>query len=202
MEAIASRLWTRTREGSCTRATSHGTSRGNHLFPRPRQSDWECPIYHPVPKRRITCTSSRYMSLLPRLPPLLRPLQLPSHRCLHQSSPHQHKSPIALFGNWGMGRTCATRGETRAMRNSHHGMSLMSHTALVQPLATRDAFDEAFREHDLPKAENDLPTAPASDIPTPSTNAEAEASEHTEIWRGSRAWEFRGLLQAHTFGSA
>ena len=60
--------------------------------------------------------------------------------------------------------------------------------------------DEAFRKHELPQPEADLPTAPASDLPTPSTIAEAESSEHAEIWRGSRAREFSGLLQAHTFG--
>ena len=67
-----------------------------------------------------------------------------------------------------------TRGETRAMRNSHHSMGLMSHAALAQDLATREAFDEAFSEHELPKPEADLPTAPTSDLPTPSTIAEAE----------------------------
>ena len=93
------------------------------------------------------------------------------------------------------------RGETHAMRDSHNRMGLMSHAALAQQLATREAFDKAFREHDLLKAV-DLPTAPASDIPTPSTVAEAEASEQAEIWRGFRAREFSGLLQAHTFGPA
>ena len=48
-------------------------------------------------------------------------------------------------------------------------------------LATREAFGEAFREYALPKHEADLPTAPASDLPTPSTIAEAEAPEHAEI---------------------
>ena len=79
-----------------------------------------------------------------------------------------------------------TRDETRAMRDSHHSMGLMSHAALARELATREAFDEAFREHTLPKPEADLPTAPASDLPTPSTTAEVEASEHAELWRGSR----------------
>ena len=87
MGAIASRSWTRRREESCTRATLHGTSRGNRLFPRPRQLDRECPTYHPVPKRRTTCTSSRHLQLLPRLPPL----QLPPRRCLHQLSPHPRR---------------------------------------------------------------------------------------------------------------
>ena len=95
-----------------------------------------------------------------------------------------------------------TAGETRAMRDSHHRMGLTSHAALAQGLVTREAFGEAFREHTLPKPEADLTTAPASDLPTPSTTADAEASEHTEIWRGCRAREFSGLLQTHTFGPA
>ena len=95
-----------------------------------------------------------------------------------------------------------TRGETRAMRESPCNMGLMSHAALAQGIATREAFDEAFREHELPPPEVDLPTAPASDVPTPSTFAEAESSEHAAIWRDSRTREFRGLLQANTFGPA
>ena len=95
-----------------------------------------------------------------------------------------------------------TRGETRAMRESPHSMGLMSHAALAQGIATREAFDEAFREHELPPLHADRPTAPASDVPTPSTVAEAELSEHAAIWRDSRTREFRGLLQANTFGPA
>ena len=49
--------------GPCTRATPRGTSRENSLFPRPRQSDRECSVYYPVPKRRITCISSRHLPL-------------------------------------------------------------------------------------------------------------------------------------------
>ena len=95
-----------------------------------------------------------------------------------------------------------TRGETRAMGDSHHNMGLMSHATLARDLATREAFDEAFREYALLKPEADLPIASASDLPTPSTITKAEASEHAEIWRGSSARKFSGLLQAHTFGPA
>ena len=95
-----------------------------------------------------------------------------------------------------------TRGETRAMRESPRSMGLVSHAALAQGIATREAFDEAFREHELPPPDADLPTAPASDVPTPSTFAEAESSEHAALWRDSRTREFRGLLQADTFGPA
>ena len=64
-----------------------------------------------------------------------------------------------------------TRGETRAMRESPRSMGLMPHAALAQGIATHEAFDEAFHEHELPPPDADLPTAPASDVPTPSTVA-------------------------------
>ena len=105
-----------------------------------------------------------------------------------------HETDIHMLGR--------TRGETRAKRESPRNMGLMSHAALAQGIATREAFDEAFREHELPPPDADLPTAPASDVPTPSTFAEAESSEHAAIWRDSRTREFRGLLQANTFGPA
>ena len=95
-----------------------------------------------------------------------------------------------------------TRGETRAMLESPRSMGLMSHAALAQGIATREAFDEAFHEHELPPPDADLPTAPASDVPTPSTVAEADSSEHAAIWRNSRTQEFRGLRQANTLGPA
>ena len=82
------------------------------------------------------------------------------------------------------------RGETSAMRDFHHSMGLISYAALAQGLATREAFDEAFKKHALPKPEADLPTAAASNLPSSSTIAEAEALEHAEIWRGSRTREF------------
>ena len=95
-----------------------------------------------------------------------------------------------------------TRGETRAIRESPRSMGLMSHAALAPGRATREAFDEAFREHELPPQDADLPTAPDRDVPTPSTVAEADSSEPAATWRNSRTREFRGLLQANTFGPA
>ena len=191
--------------GSCTRATSRGTSRGNRSFPRLRQFDRACPSHRPVPKRRTTCTFSRSLHLLLRLLP---------HRCLRQPTPHPrrynppppdsipdrvvrelgHEADVRMPGR--------TRGETRVMRESPHSMGLMSHVALAQGMATREAFVEAFREHELPPPDVDLPTAPASGVPITSTIAEAESLEHAEIWRGSRTREFRGRLQANTFSPA
>ena len=67
------------------------------------------------------------------------------------------------------------------MRDSSHSMGLMSHAALAQGMATREGFDEALREHELPPPDADLPTALTSDVLIPSTIAEAESSEHAEI---------------------
>ena len=94
------------------------------------------------------------------------------------------------------------RGETRAIRESPHSMGLMSHAALARGIATREASDEAFHEHELPPPDADLLIAPASDVPTPFTVAEAESLEHAAIWRDSSTREFRGLLQANTFDPA
>ena len=108
------------------------------LIFRPRQSDRGCPIYHPVPKCRVTCISSRHLSLLPRPPPPLRPLQLPLYWCLHQFPPSSPPplNPSALIPDrvvralgheadvYMSGRT---RGKTRTMRDSHHSMGLMPH---------------------------------------------------------------------------
>ena len=88
------------------------------------------------------------------------------------------------------------------MRKSPRSMGLMSHAALAKGIATREAFDEAFHEHELPPPDAGLPAAPTSDVPTPSTVAEADSSEHAAIWRNSRTREFRGLLKANTFGPA
>ena len=74
-----------------------------------------------------------------------------------------------------------TRGETREMRESPRSMGLMSHAALAQGIATREAIDEAFHKHELPPPDADLQTAPASDVPTPSTVAEADVSEHAAV---------------------
>ena len=60
------------------------------------------------------------------------------------------------------------------MKESPHIMGLMSHAALAQGMVTREAFDETFKKHELPPPDADLPTAPASNVPIPSTIAEAE----------------------------
>ena len=73
-----------------------------------------------------------------------------------------------------------TRGETRAMREAsreyarRHGMPL-NHAALVSMLDKGEAIHEIIHEHG---ASPDLPTARASDLPTPVNVIEAETSPH------------------------
>ena len=45
----------------------------------------------------------------------------------------------------------------------------------------------------------DLPTAPASDLPTPARESDVDKSPHADIWRHSMRQEFDGLRQANTF---
>ena len=138
--------------------------------------------------------------------PPAAPVPAPDHAA--PAPPRQSTAPlpdrvVRELGHEGDARMPGcTRGETRAMRESPRSMDLMSHAALAQGIATREAFDEAFHEHELPPPDANLPTAPASDVPTPSIVAVADSSEHAAIWRNSRTRKFRGLLQANTFDPA
>ena len=79
-----------------------------------------------------------------------------------------------------------TRGETRAIQDSHRSMGLImiSDCAwLAKQVTNREAIDEAVREDGLPRTQSDLPTAFTAGLSAPSTVAEAEASEHVQIWR-------------------
>ena len=94
-----------------------------------------------------------------------------------------------------------TRGKSRAMREAsrenarRHGMPL-DHATLVSMLDKGEAIYEIIHEHG---ASPNLPTARASDLPTPAKVMEAETSPHTNIWRHSMNREFQGLLQVGTF---
>ena len=99
-----------------------------------------------------------------------------------------------------------TRGQTRAMREAsreyahhHRLLSTLDHATLVSILTKRESIDEAVRIRSPSRDSPDMPTAPASDLHTPTSVPETEASPHTEIWRPSMSREFHGLLQADTF---
>ena len=72
----------------------------------------------------------------------------------------------------------------------------LDHAALVSMLDKGGAIQEIIHEHG---ASPDLPTARASDLPTPANVMEVETSPDANIWRHSTNREFQGLLQAGTF---
>ena len=78
-------------------------------------------------------------------------------------------------------------------------LSTLDHAAPVTMLANRESIDEAVRNHSPSKDSSAMPTSHASDLHTPTSVSEAEASSHAEIWRQSMNREFHGLLQAGTF---
>ena len=92
-----------------------------------------------------------------------------------------------------------TRGEKHATRGTCHGMDLMSmveHVRRAKPGNYRRGSSRAWPAED---SKLGLLFAYASDFPAQSTVAEAEASEHAEIWRNSRV---RASLKAHGFAPA
>ena len=57
-------------------------------------------------------------------------------------------------------------------------------------------------QHGASKDSPDLPTAHASDLPTPNNVSDVEESPHADIWRHCMHQEFDGLLEAGTFAPA
>ena len=81
-----------------------------------------------------------------------------------------------------------------------HGlMSTRDHAALISMLATQESIEDAIRNYSPPNESPDMPTAPVSEIHTPTSVSEAEASPHADIWRHSMDRELHGLLLAGTF---
>ena len=100
-----------------------------------------------------------------------------------------------------------TRGETRALRdasrdNAHRYGIPLDHAAMVSMLARGEATSEIVRQYGASKGSLDLPTAYASDLPTPNNVSDVEKSSHADIWRHSMHQEFDSLLQAGTFAPA
>ena len=90
-----------------------------------------------------------------------------------------------------------TRGEIRALHDAsryyadRHGIPL-DHGAMVSMLAKGEATNEIVRQHGASKDSPDLPTALASDLPTPNNVSDVEKSPHADIWRHSMHQEFDG----------
>ena len=100
-----------------------------------------------------------------------------------------------------------TRGETRVVRDAsrdyahRHGIPL-NHAAMVSMMAKGEATNEIVCQHGASKDSPDLPTAYASDLPTPNNVSDVEKSPHADIWRHSMHQELDDLLQAGTFAPA
>ena len=100
-----------------------------------------------------------------------------------------------------------TRGKIRALRDAsqeyahRHGIPL-DHGAMVSMLAKGEATNEIVCQHGASKDSPDLPTAHASDLPTPNNVSDVEKSPQADIWRHSMHQESNGLLQAGTFAPA
>ena len=100
-----------------------------------------------------------------------------------------------------------TRGETRALRDAsrdyaHRHRILLDHAVMVSMLVKCEATNGIICQHGASKDSPDLPTAYASDLPTPNNVPDVERSPHSDIWRHSMHQEFNGLLQASTFAPA
>ena len=101
-----------------------------------------------------------------------------------------------------------TRGETRALRDAsrdyahRYGIPLDHAAIMVSMLAKGKAINDIVRQYGASKDSPDLPTAHASDMPTPNNVSDVEKSPHADIWRHSMHQEFNGLLQASTFAPA
>ena len=97
-----------------------------------------------------------------------------------------------------------TRGETHALRDAsreyahRHGIPL-DRGAMVSMLAKGEATNEIVRQYGASKNSPDLPTAHASDLPTPNNVSDVEKLPHADIWRHSMHQEFDSILQAGTF---
>ena len=68
--------------------------------------------------------------------------------------------------------------------------------------AKYEVTNEIVRQHGASKDSPDLPTAHASDLPTPNNVSDVEKLPHADIWRHSMHQDFNGLLQGGTFAPA
>ena len=116
----------------------------------------------------------------------------------HVGREQQHEGYEEMSGR-SRGQTQATREASREHAHHYGLLSTLDHAALVSMLANRESIDEAVQNHSPSKDSPDMPTAHASDLHTPTSVSEAEASPHEEIWRQSMNREFHGLLQVGTF---
>ena len=78
-------------------------------------------------------------------------------------------------------KTCAMRDVSRKYAHRHGLLLTMDRAALVSMLAIRESIDEDNRNDSSSNESPDMATAPASEIHTPTSVSEAEASQHTDV---------------------
>ena len=75
--------------------------------------------------------------------------------------------------------TCALRDASREYAH-RHGLPL-DQAAMISMLTKGEATNEIVRQHGASKYSFDLPTAHASDLPTPNNVSHVEMSAHADI---------------------
>ena len=83
-----------------------------------------------------------------------------------------------------------------AMHRGNAPIAMFYHAAMVSMLEKGETINGIVPQHG---ASPDLPTAHASDLPTPNNVSDVEKSPHADVWRHSMHKECNGLLQAGTF---
>ena len=164
-------------------------------------------IYVPMPQSVPVAAPSPAPVATPPAPAPAATLPPPSTRTSNSPAPFPPRVSRELEHEGYVEMPGRTRGETRALRDAsreyahRHGI-LLDHAAMVSMLAKGEATNEIVRQHGASKDSPDLPTAHASDLPTPNNVSDVKKSPHGDIWRHSMHQEFEGLLQAGTFAPA
>ena len=134
------------------------------------------PVAAPSPAPVATPPAPAPAATLP--PPPTRTSNSPAPISPRVSRELEHEGYVEMPGR--------TRGETRALRDAsreyahRHGVPL-DHAAMVSMLAKGEATNEIVRQHGASKDSPDLPTAHASDLPTPNNVSDVEKSPHADM---------------------
>ena len=147
-------------------------------------------IYVPMPQSVPVAAPSHAPVATPPAPAPAATLPPPPTRTSNSPAPIPQRVSRELEHEGYVEIPGRTRGESRVLRDAsrdyahRHGIAL-DHAALVSMLAKGEATNEIVRQHGASKDSPDLPTAHASDSPTPNNVSDVEKSPHTDIWRHS-----------------
>ena len=135
------------------------------------------PVAAPPPAPVATPPAPASAATLP--PPPTRTSNSPASISSRVSRELEHEGYVEMPGR--------TRGETLALRDAsrdyaHRHRIPLDHAAMVSMLAKEEATNEIVHQHGTSKDSPDLPTAHASDLPTPNNVSDVEKSPHADIW--------------------